>query len=1223
MNILLRRCGGGLVLACLGLGLPTAANAVGNVVISQVYGGGGNSGALWKNDYIELFNRGVTAVSLAGWSVQYASATGSSWQKTDLPAFTLAPGQYFLVQQAVGAGGSQNLPAPDATGTIAMSATSGKLALLNVATLLSATSCPAGATVVDFVGFGTANCAEGTAVGALSNSSAAVRKDNGATDSDNNSADFQIVTANGFTPRNSAVSARPVVSVVAADYSAGEAGPDVGQFVLTRSGGDTAQGLTVDFALGGSAESGVDYAALPGSSVSFAANQTSATLTVTPVDDALAEGTETVSLTLVVGDSYSVEGSPAVITVTDDDAPDTAPTVVGITPADGASAVPPGSTVTVNFSEQVNLAAGAVTLSCPLGTPVASNAAATNLNSLRLTPTSPLPAGVSCSLMVLASGVSDVDTRDPPAQLAGDFTSSFSTGATTTCSAVDTPIGQIQGSGATAALSGTQTVQGVVVADYEGADPALRGFYLQNPAVGADGNAATSDGIFVFNGNSDSVSVGQTVQVTGTISEYGFGSAGGTQTQISAQAIETCGVGSVSPVDLSLPLASADDLERYEGMLVRFPQALTVSEHYQLGRFGQVLLGGTGRLPQPTHVSAPGAAASAVAAANARNQIVLDDATQTQNPDPVVFARGGAALNASNTLRGGDTVTGLRGVLTQTDATTASFVPATSDPVRYRVRPQNTLNAEFPVFVAANARAPLALQGPADGLRVVTFNVLNYFNTFGTGACTNGVSGTAADCRGAENSAEFERQAAKTVQAILGTGADVVALNEIENDGYGASSAIQNLVTRLDAASGAGTWRFINPDLATGQLNALGTDAIKVGLLYKPARVTPVGSTAVANTGAFGLYSTGSGSIGRNRPALAQAFSESSAAGGRFVVVANHLKSKGSDCADNVSPVGPDPDLGDGQGNCNLTRTAAATQLGSWLAGDPTASGSSNVLILGDLNAYAKEDPIAALLAAGYVNLNYQFNGDADYSYVFDGQWGYLDHALATSSLVSQIVDVKHWHINADEPVVLDYNQNFKSSAQQSAYYAADAYRSSDHDPVVLALALDSDGDGLGDRLELALGSAALDLDSDDDGLADGTEDANRNGVVDPGETSPVNADTDGDGLSDGVERGISSGVADPDGAGPLSATDSARFVPDADNRTVTNPTAADSDGDGVPDGQEDLNRNGRLDSGESDPASAASLPVLTRKVPAFGLVPGVALLVGLWLVGCRRRALR
>jgi hypothetical protein len=159
--------------------------------------------------------------------------------------------------------------------------------------------------------------------------------------------------------------------------------------------------------------------------------------------------------------------------------------------------------------------------------------------------------------------------------------------------------------------------------------------------------------------------------------------------------------------------------------------------------------------------------------------------------------------------------------------------------------------------------------------------------------------------------------------------------------------------------------------------------------------------------------------------------------------------------------------------------------------------------------------------------------------------------------------------------------------------------------------------------LELALGSAALDLDSDDDGLADGTEDANRNGVVDPGETSPVNADTDGDGLSDGVERGISAGVADPDGAGPLSATDSARFVPDADNGTVTNPTAADSDGDGVPDGQEDLNRNGRLDSGESDPASAASLPVLTRKVPAFGLVPGVALLVGLWLVGCRRRALR
>ena len=1211
-------------LALCALFSTRSALAAGNVVISQVYGGGGNSGALWTHDYVELFNRSASPVNLGGWSLQYASAAGTTWQKTDLPAVTLAPGQYFLIQQAGGAGGTQALPTPDVAGGIALSSTQGKLALFNVATAVaSGTTCPTGGTVVDVVGFGTTTCAEASPVGALSNTSAAVRKGDGATDTDVNSADFQIVSANGFTPRNSATSALPVVSATAPDYSAAEAGADPGQFIITRTGGNVAATLTVEFLAGGAAANGLDYTPALGSSVTFDSGQTSLTLTLTPLNDGLAEGTEAVTLTLVAGPGYTLDAATAAVTITDDDMADTAPSVLSVTPINGAIGVAPDSAVNLTFSEQVNLAAGAVSVACPAGSPVLSSVAVTNLNSLRLTPAAPLPAGSLCEVTVLASAVNDVDISDPPAQLSNNYTSSFTTGIVTTCGAVDTPIGQVQGSGATAALSGTQTVQGVVVADYEGADPALRGFYLQNPAGTADGNPATSDGIFIYNGNNNSVTVGQVVQVTGTVGEYGFNSAGGTQTQISASAIEVCGVGSVVPVDLSLPLAATSDFERNEGMLVRFPQSLAVTEHYQLGRFGQVSLSGGGRLPQGTHVALPGAAAAAVEAANLRNQIVLDDATQTQNPDPVVFGRAGAALSATNTLRGGDTVTGLRGVLTETDATTASFVPATSDPVRYRVRPENTLNAEFPNLLAANQRQALVLAGTVDGLRVATFNVLNFFNTFGTGACGNGLGGAATDCRGAESSGEFERQANKTVQAILGTGADVVAVNEIENDGYGPSSAIQTLVTRLDAVSGAGVWRFINPDLATGQINALGTDAIKVGILYRPARVTPVGTTAVANTGAFGLFSTGSGQTGRNRPALAQAFEENGVARGRFVVVANHLKSKGSDCADNVSPVGPDPDLGDGQGNCNLTRTAAATQLANWLATDPTVSGTANVLILGDLNAYAKEDPITALLAAGYANLNLEFNGSADYSYVFDGRWGYLDHALASPALRAQVVDVKHWHINADEPVVLDYNLNFKTTSQQSTFYAADAYRSSDHDPVVVAIALDTDGDGLPDRLELALGSSALDVDSDDDGLADGAEDVNRNGVVDGGETSLTNRDSDGDGLADGVERGITAGVADPDGSGPLGGTSLAIFVPDADPASTTNPVNADSDGDGYTDGQEDLNLNGRLDAGESNPVSGSSFPVQTRAVPSLGAVSAVLLLLGLWLVieQGRRRA--
>ena len=161
-----------------------------DIVISQVYGGGGNSGATFRNDFIELFNRGASAVDVTGWSVHYAASAGTSWQKTDL-AGTIQPGQYYLIQEAAGGGGTVDLPTPNATGTIAMSATAGKVALVNNNALIAnGTSCPS-ANVVDFVGYGAAtNCSEGSPTGNLSNTTAALRIANGATDTDNNSADF-------------------------------------------------------------------------------------------------------------------------------------------------------------------------------------------------------------------------------------------------------------------------------------------------------------------------------------------------------------------------------------------------------------------------------------------------------------------------------------------------------------------------------------------------------------------------------------------------------------------------------------------------------------------------------------------------------------------------------------------------------------------------------------------------------------------------------------------------------------------------------------------------------------------------------------------------------------------------------------------------------------------------------------------------------------------------
>ena len=190
-------------------GTPNTPSVLG-VVISTVYGGGGNSGATLKNDYVELFNRGTQTVSVSGWYVHYSSATATTWNSpvsagttpTALSG-TIAPGQYYLVQEAAGAAGTVNNPTPDATGTIAMSASAAKIALTNTATI--AVQCPVGGSVADFVGYGpTANCSETSpTTTALTATTAAVRKANGCTDTNNNSADFTVVTQ-PLNPRNSA-----------------------------------------------------------------------------------------------------------------------------------------------------------------------------------------------------------------------------------------------------------------------------------------------------------------------------------------------------------------------------------------------------------------------------------------------------------------------------------------------------------------------------------------------------------------------------------------------------------------------------------------------------------------------------------------------------------------------------------------------------------------------------------------------------------------------------------------------------------------------------------------------------------------------------------------------------------------------------------------------------------------------------------------------------------
>lgn len=190
--------------------LPAVLPAT-HVVISQVYGGGGNSGATYRNDFVELYNAGTTAVSLSGWSVQYTSATGTTWQVTPLSG-SIPPNGYYLVQQSAGAGGTTALPSAEATGTFAMSATTGKVALVTTATALSG-ACPITDVVSDFIGYGGADCFEGQSPAAvLSNTTAAIRKTGGLQDSNDNGADF----ATGAPEPHKAAS--PGVTVGALDH---------------------------------------------------------------------------------------------------------------------------------------------------------------------------------------------------------------------------------------------------------------------------------------------------------------------------------------------------------------------------------------------------------------------------------------------------------------------------------------------------------------------------------------------------------------------------------------------------------------------------------------------------------------------------------------------------------------------------------------------------------------------------------------------------------------------------------------------------------------------------------------------------------------------------------------------------------------------------------------------------------------------------------------------
>ena len=544
-----------------------------------------------------------------------------------------------------------------------------------------------------------------------------------------------------------------------------------------------------------------------------------------------------------------------------------------------------------------------------------------------------------------------------------------------------TPIGEIQGDGARSALDGqTVTVEGIVTATF----PGLGGFFVQDAG---DGQATTSDALFVaFEEGvpAPAMASGDRVRVRGIVGER---KAGGddTLTALHAPVIQPRGTGHIAPTVLT---ALPADWEPLEGMLVRIDAPLTLSGTHTLERFGELIASFDGRLWQPSELAVPGSAdAQRRAADNARRTLLLDDGSAQRDPAGVWYVKDGQPL------RTGTVLTGVQGIVEQRlgswrlQLTTAPTIAAPERPAAPQV---------------------------AGNVRIAAFNLENLFNGDGRG-------GGFPTERGAKTPEQLKAQMAKLVATIRGLDPDIAALMELENDGYGADSSLAQLVAALNA--GGGSWRFIDAKQGPGP------DTIRVGIIYRSDKVKPTGKPATLLEGPFGE---------RSRSPLAQAFVRGS--GQPFVVVANHLKSKG--CSE---ATGLDADQKDGAGCWNALRLDSAKRLDAWLKTDPTHTRSDRIVMLGDFNAYAMEAPVRWLRdEAGWVDAFKQAGIEQPYSYVYSGLTGRLDHALLSPSLAKQLRGAAEWHINADEQDAQGYADGDP----------AVPFRSSDHDPLLLGFDL-------------------------------------------------------------------------------------------------------------------------------------------------------------------------
>jgi uncharacterized repeat protein (TIGR01451 family) len=856
----------------------------------------------------------------------------------------------------------------------------------------------------------------------------------------------------------------PNLTINDVSLNEGNAGTTSFTFTVSLSAPAGPGGVTFDIATAdGTAVQPGDYTQKSLTAQTIPAGSSTYSFTVLVNGDTTPETNETffVNVTNVTGATVT-DGQGQGTIVNDDAAPNL--TINDVSLSEGNA-----GTTTFTFTVSLSAPAGAGGVTFDIATANGTATAPSDYTAKSLTGQT-IPAGSSTyTFDVLVNGDTTPETDETFLVNVTNITNAIgldTQGQGTIVNDDLSKIHDVQGNGASTPIPGaTVSVEGIVTADFQGTN--ISGFFLQEEDADADADPATSEGIFIFCGScTTAVAEGQRVKATGVVSEFN------SLTEITASTAGSVVVtdagnnlAQITPSPIDLPIAGVvnDFYEARESMKVTFVDTLSVSEYFELGRYGQIILYEGGRPRQFTEFNTPSVAGNAAWADTlSRRKVILDDDNNAQEwylttsspPGPAdglqyVYyprANGGFSVGTQGTdfFRGGDVVNGLTGVLHWSFAGQAGTDA-------WRIRPTAANPA---VFTVANPRpaTPPAVGGT---IHVVGMNLLNYFTTIDTTSGATGPCGPSGgqDCRGADSVAELNRQRERASIVICTLNADIYGFAELENTT--PSDSITDLLGAVNArCGGAHPYAFVN----TG--GTLGTDAIRVQQIYRTGIVSPVGAPL---SDLDPIHS---------RPPTAQTYDVVDAAnpafGKRFTVIINHLKSKGSSAG-----LPGDADTGDGAGASNATRTAQANRLLTWITGTVIpAAGDPDVLLLGDFNAYAKEDPINVLISGGYTDLETLFHGANAYSYLFDGQLGHLDYGFANTSLLPQVTGADAWHINADEVDLFDYNDEVKDTGESTfeekpdgsaltpprvVFQPGTPYRASDHDPVLVGLFASAD----------------------------------------------------------------------------------------------------------------------------------------------------------------------